>query len=275
MSDAEPTAGQLSEQESQKADEEQSLDAKTTYEVIRREGTKELARTNAALGWSGLAAGLSMGFSLVAQGVLRASLPDAPWRPLVVKFGYSIGFLIVILGSQQLFTENTLMPIVPALAERREKRVEAWRNVGRLWAIVFVANVVGAALFAFVAAHTEMVSPDVHRAFGEIARDAIGEGILSTFVRAIFAGWLIAIMVWMMPAATGSEVLVIVLITYVIGTAHFSHIIAGSVDALYGVFIGITSWSEFCSLFFFPTLIGNIVGGVTLVAALNHAQVKG
>src|SRR5688500_5909743 len=111
-------AAELDEDERKNAQEEQSLDAKTTHEVIRLEGERELGRSTGALAWSGLAAGLAMGFSLVAQGVLHHGLPDAPWRPLVSSLGYSVGFLIVILGSQQLFTENTLRVIVPLMAHR-------------------------------------------------------------------------------------------------------------------------------------------------------------
>ena len=116
----------------QQVEEAESLDAKTTYEVIRREGKKELARSSDALFWSGLAAGLSMGFSFLGEALLRSHLPDASWRPLVAKLGYSFGFLIVILGSQQLFTENTLTPMVPLLAEKTR---ETLRNVLRLWAV--------------------------------------------------------------------------------------------------------------------------------------------
>ncbi len=89
--------------------------AAVVYETVREEGEFELQRTVSGLAWSGLAAGLSMGFSLVAEGLLRHHLPDAPWRPLVSKLGYSAGFLIVILGRQQLFTENTLTVILPLL----------------------------------------------------------------------------------------------------------------------------------------------------------------
>jgi formate-nitrite transporter family protein len=99
----------------QKAKEEETLDAAATHEVVRIEAEKELERAASALAWSGLAAGLAMGFSFVAEGVFRAHLPEAEWRPLIAKLGYPIGFLIVILGSQQLFTENTLTPMVPLL----------------------------------------------------------------------------------------------------------------------------------------------------------------
>jgi len=120
--------------------EAQSLDAKTTYEVIRREGKLELERSSDALFWSALAAGLSMGLSFLGEALLRAHLPEVPWRHPVSKLGYSLGFLVVILGSQQLFTENTLTPMVPLLSDKSRATL---RNVLRLWAVVFVANLLG------------------------------------------------------------------------------------------------------------------------------------
>lgn len=85
-----------------------AIGAHVVYETIRREGEDELHRPGAALAWSALAAGLCMGFSFIAEALLMSHLPDAPWRPLISRLGYCVGFLIVILGRQQLFTENTL-----------------------------------------------------------------------------------------------------------------------------------------------------------------------
>jgi formate-nitrite transporter family protein len=269
--DSQPTHGpEISPKEAKKADEEESLDAKTTYEVIRREGQEELERSPSALLWSGLAGGLAMGFSLVGEGLLRAHLPDAPWRPLIAKFGYSFGFLIVILASQQLFTENTLTPIVPYLARRTRTMLG---KVARLWGAVLVANIVGTLLFALVAARTELFDPDVRRAFGAIGLEAFGDYFWTTFIRGIFAGWLIATLVWMLPAAQSAQVLVIILITYVVGLGGLAHIIAGSAETAFVVFTGGATWGDYLARFFVPTLLGNVVGGVTLVAALNHAQV--
>src|SRR3954470_16339326 len=115
------------------------------YHAVRKEGEDELERNTSALAWSGLAAGMSMGFSFAAEAMLRAALPDAPWRPLVAKLGYSIGFLIVVLGRQQLFTENTLTVILPVLRRRDSLML---KNVARLWVTVLAANLVGAFLFA-------------------------------------------------------------------------------------------------------------------------------
>src|SRR3954447_4936068 len=103
----------LSPKEIEEAEQRSSVTPHVVHEAVSREGEQELERTTPALAWSGLAAGLSMGFSLIAEGMLRNELPRAPWARLVVKLGYSMGFLLVILGRQQLFTENTLTPMLP------------------------------------------------------------------------------------------------------------------------------------------------------------------
>src|SRR4029079_14510293 len=127
--------------EEQEVHERSSPSGKIVYKAISKEGEEELERSSSALFWSGLAAGLSMGFSMIAEGLLTSFLPDEHWRPLVAKFGYSAGFLIVILGRQQLFTENTLTPVLPFL--QRKPKASA-TNVLRLWAIVLAANLIGA-----------------------------------------------------------------------------------------------------------------------------------
>ena len=258
--------------EQQKKDEAEaakSLDAKTTYEVIRLEGLEELDRATSALAWSGLAAGLSMGFSFVAEALLRSHLPDAPWRPLIAKAGYSVGFLIVILGSQQLFTENTLTPIVPLLHKWSVGRL---RNVLRLWGAVLAANLVGAALFATALARLDVVEPAAQQAFGDLAREAMKFSVPVTMLHAVYAGWLIALMVWMLPGAETSKPLVIIVMTYIVGLAGFAHVIAGSVEVLYAVAHGeATLWAAIAG-YMLPTLVGNVAGGLTMVAALNHAQ---
>ena len=265
-----PKAAELDQDEERKATEEESLTAAITHEVIRREGEKELERPASGLAWSGLAAGLSMGLSLVAEGVLQTALPDAPWRPLVSKLGYTVGFLAVILGSQQLYTENTLTPIVPLMAKRTG---EMLRKVLTLWAVVLAANLVGALLFAWAAAGTEVFRPEVLATFDEIAREALEGTFAPRFARAVAAGWIIALMVWMLPAAGSAQVLVIVVMTWLVGAAGLAHVVAGSIEVLYLAARGGISYGTYLRDYLPPTLLGNIVGGVTLVAAVNHAQV--
>ena len=263
-------AADLEPDEEKKAEEEESLNASITHEVIRREGIKELERPASALAWSGLAAGLSMGFSFVAEGVLHAHLPDAPWRILVAKLGYAMGFLIVILGSQQLYTENTLTPIVPLMAKKTR---EMFRKVGMLWSVVFVTNLVGTLLFAWAIAYSDAFSPEVRHAFDTIALKSAEGDALGRIVRGVFAGWLIALLVWMLPAAEHSKVLVIILMTWLVGAGELAHVIVGSVETFYLAAKGLMSYGTALVGHILPTLLGNTLGGVTMVAAINHAQV--
>ena len=264
-------APELDPQEEKKADEEESLTADITYEVIRREGKKELQRSTRALAWSGLAAGLAMALTFMAEGLLRAHLPDAHWRPLVTKLGYPFGFLVVIMASQQLYTENTLFPVVNLLVERT---MAVAKKMLSLWGVVLVGNLLGAFIMGWVLARTSLVEPDVRGALRAIALESVAPGYWSVFIRAIVAGWLIAGLVWMLPAAESAHVTVIFLMTYLVGIGQFAHVIAGSVSAFFLAANGDISLGDALATFTMPALLGNTLGGVTLVAALNHAQVS-
>lgn len=244
--------------------------ALVVFETIRREGVDELARAPAALGWSGLAAGLSMGFSFLAEALLGAHLPAAQWTPLITKLGYSVGFIIVILARQQLFTENTLTPVLQLL---HRHSAPVFLRTLRLWAVVLSANLLGTALFAWVLAATPVFGPELKTEFERLSVHGYGDGFWVDLLRAVFAGWLIALMVWLLPFAETGRVLVIVVLSYLIGLGGFPHVIAGSVEALYAVFAGTRALSDYLLGFFLPALAGNVLGGVALVSALHHAQV--
>jgi len=260
----------LNEQEIQEAEARSSPRVHVVHEAIRKEGEEELKRTSSALAWSGLAAGLSMAFSLITEGLLRSHIPDAPWRPLVVKLGYSVGFVLVVLGRQQLFTENTLTPILPLLHRKDAKTL--W-HVLRLWFFVLTANLVGAFIMAWVLGNTGVFRPEVKQSFTEIGHEALNVTFGLALFRGVFAGWLIALMVWLLPAAETARVSVIIGVTWLVGVAGLTHIIAGSVEVLYLVTTGAAPWQNAVGTYMVPTLIGNMIGGVSLVAALNHAQV--
>jgi formate/nitrite transporter FocA (FNT family) len=145
----------------------------------------------------------------------------------------------------------------------------------RLWGIVLVTNLVGTIVFAWVVARTTLFDPQVHAAMLDVASETMRGDFATTFLRAIFAGWLIALMVWMLPGSKGAQFSVIIIMTYLVGVAGLAHIIAGSTEAAYLVARGSATWSDYVGRFVVPTLLGNTLGGVTLVAALNHAQVTG
>lgn len=262
---------ELTEQEQEEVEWRSAPRTEVVYEAVREEGEGELKRSSAALAWDGLAAGLSMGFSLVAEGLLRSHLPDAGWRPLVAKLGYAVGFLVIVLGRQQLFTENTLTAVLPFL---QRPYLSTLAQVLRLWGVVFAANVVGALLFALVIARTELFDAHVRETFMEIGREAFVGWWPLTFLKGVFAGWLIALMVWMLPASESARFFVVIVMTYLVALGKFAHVVAGSVDTFYVVWAGGASLFDYLA-WVLPTLAGNIVGGTTLVAALGHAQVAG
>ena len=239
------------------------------YQAIYDEGEHELTRSSSALGLSGLAAGLSMGFSFVSEALLQSHLPDAAWTPLVTKLGYAVGFLIVILGRQQLFTKNTLTVILPLL---KSKKILLLVNVVRLWALVLTANLVGAFAIACLIAHTNLFDSNVHEAFSKIAKLSVQPAFGTLLLRGIFAGWLIALMVWLLPFAESARIWVIIIIAYVVGLAGFPHIVAGTVESFYLVSTGGISWGHCLGGYVLPTLIGNAIGGVALVAVGAHAE---
>jgi formate/nitrite transporter FocA (FNT family) len=262
---------ELTEQEHKDVERRSAPRTEVVYESIREEGAAELERSPSALAWDGLAAGLSMGFSLVAEGLLRSHLPDAEWRPLVAKLGYSAGFLIIVLGRHQLFTENTLTAVLPLL---QRKDAETFKRVLRLWAVVLAANLAGAFLFAFTISRTELFEPNVRATFTEIGREALRGWWALTLLKGVFAGWLIAMMVWMLPASESARFFVVIVMTYLVALGGYAHIVAGAVEVFYVALAGAASWGD-CIGWILPTLAGNILGGTTLVAALGHAQVAG
>jgi formate/nitrite transporter FocA (FNT family) len=263
-------APDLTEKQQQEAEERAPISALVVHEAVRHDGEEELIRPVSALAWSGLAAGMSMGFSLVAMALFHAYLPDAPWRPLIARLGYPLGFLIVIIGRQQLFTENTLTVIIPLLARRN---IRTLLLVVKLWVVVLVANLAGAHLFAWVVGNTPMFSSHVQHSMFQLAAEAAHVTFEQAVLRGIFAGWLIAMVVWMLAAVESGKALIIIILTYIVGLAGLTHIIAGSVEVLFLVMVGVKSWWAFAWGYMLPTLIGNIIGGVSLTAAVNHAQV--
>ena len=264
-----PTDGQT-RAEKKEGERRSAPSGKVVYAAILTEAEEELGRASSALFFSGLAAGLSMGFSLIAEALIAAHLPDAPWKDLVSKLGYPLGFLIVILGRQQLFTENTLTPVLPFL---RDRTLPIALNVARLWGLVLAANVLGCVAIAAVIATTGVLPPDAQRVVRELGVAGIANGPGLVFLRAIFAGWLIALLVWLLPFAESGRFWVILVVTYFIGVGHFSHVVAGSVQSFAVAFTGDATWTGAIGRFVLPALLGNIVGGFILVAALSHAQV--
>jgi formate-nitrite transporter family protein len=263
------TAAQETDKIAEEAVERTSPPGRVVYEAIYREGEHESERTLTALAWSGLAAGLSMGFSFLMEGLLRDYLPPGHWQAAIAKFGYGIGFLIVILGRQQLFTKNTLTVMLPLLAK---KKISLLKTVARLWVVVLVTNLAGAFAFAWLMGHTNICSEDIRAQFSTMAKEALDMTFVTGLLRAIVAGWIIALMIWLLPFAETSHIWIIIFLAYLIGIGHLPHIIAGTVPSIYGVFEGTVPFGQWLWHFFVPVSVGNTVGGVTVVAMVAHAE---
>ncbi|WP_224816397.1 formate/nitrite transporter family protein [Hasllibacter sp. MH4015] len=247
------------------------LNSRLIYEVIRREGDEELIRSNTSLIWSGVAAGILISFSVLGEAILRNFLPDAPWRYLVENLGYSFGFLLVILGRMQLFTENTITTVLPLVAERSRS---CFLSVLRLWSVVLAANVVGAAVAASFMAFSGVFAGDLLGVLNDLSHHATGFPAMEAFLRAIPAGILVASIVWMLPGQNGNDVVIIVLFTWLIAAGDFTHIIAGSVEMWLLLLQGeLAAWPALTQ-FFLPVLAGNVVGGTAVFTLLAWGQVK-
>ncbi|MCY1269957.1 Inner membrane protein YfdC [compost metagenome] len=265
------TAADLSPEERRAVKEGQPPRALVLHEVIRVQGNHELERTVAALGWSALAAGLTIGLSLMAMGLFRARLPEHDGAVIVTSLGYPVGFLAVILARQQLFTENTLTAVLPLMSEPSGYRAF---QLLRLWTVVLIGNVIGALAFAYAMLHLPIFDAQTDEAFLEIGRELMKNDSAQMLSKGMVSGWMIATMVWLVPAAENAKVWIILLVTYVMALGGFSHIVVGTCEAGYLVWAGEVDWKAYFIDFALPTLTGNIIGGSVIFALISHAQIR-
>jgi formate/nitrite transporter FocA (FNT family) len=247
------------------------LTAAEIHENVLGPGERELVRPAAALLWSSLASGLVIGFSFVG-GAYAASLAGPGSAHAAFAAVYPLGFVLVIMARSELFTENTLVPVVPFL-ERRD--AETFRLLLRVWALLLVGNLIGAAIFGWTLARTPVVEPSLHAELGRLATEATSGTFGRIVYAGVFAGWLIALLSWLLASthATGAQIALIWICTAPIAALGFRHSIAGAVEAFYRAASGGAGWGQMLGGFVLPAVIGNAIGGVLLVALLNYGQV--
>ncbi|WP_419827134.1 formate/nitrite transporter family protein [Sphingomonas sp.] len=262
----------LSDEDVESVAERSAGSAKVVHEVIRLQGDEELGRPFASLLFSGLAAGVAISTSMLAQAFLAVRLPDALWAPLVSSFGYASGFVIVIMGNLQLFTESTITAVLPIATHPTGRNLA---RLLRLWLIVFVANMAGTLLVAALCANAVIVEADQLGALVKLSRHALDHGFVDTLFLGMPAGFLVAAIAWILPNARGGEFWVVTSITYIIAIGGFSHVVVGSGEAWLAWLTGGMSLGQATGGHILPSLIGNIVGGTGLFAVVAHGQVRG
>lgn len=268
--EAEEQATNISEEEEVEVEERRAPPAKVVHEVIRRQGIEELERPAASLLWSGLVAGVAIGMSILAEAILKVRLPESPVKEFLVGIGYTVGFVIVILGRLQLFTESTITAVLPLATK------PSWASLGRtarLWVLVLAANMAGTFAFALFAHIGGFGGAEMQQAIVEVSKVILEHDAWATFLTGIPSGFLLAVIVWLMPSSSGQRVWIIMLLTGLIVWGGFAHVVAGSCEAWVLVIAGTVSLPWAIGSFLFPALIGNVVGGTALFTFLAHAQV--
>jgi formate/nitrite transporter FocA (FNT family) len=246
---------------------------RSAHEILDRviaSGRDELSRPTLALVFSGFAGGLSMGLTGLSVALALSYLGDGPIQQFVAFCFYPIGFIVVIIGRAQLFTENTLFPVVLVLDEHDH----LW-NTLRLWAAVFVSNVAGAIFFGWLLMKTGALPANFADALAGLGLHAAAGHFTLIFAKAIIGGWLIALVAWMVSAShwTIAQIVVVWMLTFIVGAGHFSHCIASSAEIIAAVISGHLRFSNYFQ-WLLPATLGNIVGGVAIVSLLNYAQVR-
>ena len=243
--------------------------AEEIYRAVAINAQDELQRTTAALAISGFAGGVFMGLSALGTAITLGMFGKSPTVEFVAKMFYPLGFIVVILGRAQLFTENTLYPVALVLAEKRE----LWNTV-RLWCTVLPANVLGAVAFAALAARTSALAQPTVDALVNLGLEAAQKPSTTIFWSAVTAGWIIATAAWLVSGShsISGSILILWLLTFVVGLGSFAHCIATSGEIIAAVFTGKLGWLSYLH-WFWIAVAGNVCGGVFLVTVLEYGQV--
>lgn len=247
------------------------LSARLIYEVIRRDGQDEMTRPVQSLVFSGLAAGILISFSVIGEAIFRTYIPPVTWRFLIENVGYTFGFLLVIMGRMQLFTENTITTVLPLMAHPCRRNVLL---VLRLWTVVLTANTVGAFVAAGFLYYSGAFQPQMMESVHALSEHAMSFAPLVAFAKAMPAGVLVAAIVWMLPTTPRNPFFVILTFTWLIAAGDFTHIVAGSVEMAYLIMTGDLGLVYAAFGFFVPVLLGNVAGGTAVFTMITWAQVK-
>ncbi|WP_321111952.1 formate/nitrite transporter family protein [Halorussus salinisoli] len=239
-----------------------------------QEGLEELERPSDGLFLSGISAGLDIGFGPLLMAVVLTVVGGSwgdPLTRIVVANAYAVGFIFVIEGRSELFTEHTARATLPVLDGRATVG-----ELARLWALVYGGNVLGGSVFAvamvWFAPAYGIVDPS---AFTEIALHLTEHGPWILLAGGVVAGWLMGLLSWLLTAARESisRIVVVWLVTTSIGLAHLPHSIAGNVEVLAGTLVSPTiSLAQYAGFLALAT-VGNAIGGSVFVALLKYGHV--
>ena len=242
-------------------------------ELAIAEGLEQLNRPALSLFLSALAAGLILGFTVMAVAVVetRQLLLDAgDLARLPTALVYPLGFVLCIMSGTQLFTEHTATAVYPIL-----DRQGSLPRLSRLWAIIIAGNLCGGLVSAGFLTGAEGVIAAAP-GYIEIGHHLVAYEFGDLFISALLAGWLMALGAWLVMATqpTFSQMLSIYIVTFVIGLGGLHHSIAGAVEMFTAYLVSeefsLVQVVRFISL----AIFGNLVGGSIFVALLNYGHIR-
>jgi formate/nitrite transporter FocA (FNT family) len=252
---------------------------KEAYEIMQEQisaGLKEYNRSDLGLFLSSLSAGLEVGFSILAIGVIYTLFKgESTSGSLAVMMAlvYPIGYIFVIIGRSELFTEHTTLATIPVMNGQA-----TFKSLAKLWLIVYVGNLVGGYLFGSITlvfnAQMHLISTEF---FYYISEKMLKYSVGATLISSIMAGWLMGMLSWLLTSSqdTFSRVLMIFFVTFLISIGGFHHCIVGSIEVFMAFFgdankLSISDFLKFQGL----ATLGNIIGGVFIVALVKFAHSK-
>jgi formate/nitrite transporter FocA (FNT family) len=262
----------------QSAGKDEQAPKKGPHQILRSEMAEAkdaLHRSVSRLFVSGLSAGLDVGFSVLLMATMWTEASGQLSKPvtsMLVAAMYSVGFIFVVIGRSELFTEQTTLAVLPVLSGKT-----SIVELLRLWGIVLFSNIIGAAVIAWLIVRIAPALGVVdEKAFGFLAGRMVFHSGSVMFFSAVLAGWLMGLLSWLVAAGrdTISQIVIVWLITAAIGFAGLHHVVLGSVEVLAGVFShqGVTIL-DFGRFLFFVT-VGNILGGVIFVALIKYGHAR-
>lgn len=237
-------------------------------------GAKRLKRPVIGDAITAFTGGMSVAFGAVAMVVAASSVDGSIDSPSTALFlgalVFPVGFIILLVGKTELFTENFLLPVTAVLKGRGDLR-----QLGSLWLVTLAFNLLGALLFAILISRDQVLSPGPAEEMIALATHTIEYEIWTAFIKALFAGWLMTTLTWLLVAAVGfgPRMAVIWVIGTLIVLGQFNHVIISAVEIFIAMFLGADiTIGDWFTRNFVPALVGNIIGGLVFETLLQYTQ---
>jgi formate/nitrite transporter FocA (FNT family) len=256
-------------------DEIDAPEPEEIFERTRREGARRLERPVLELMSTALAAGFDIIVGIVVLALVESQLSHQFGTHAAHVFGsigFGIGFVFLIVGRGELFTENFLVP----LAGLHGKERNAWWKIAELWSVSPVFNLIaGFAMGVLLSVHSVLPfgtgSVIVH-----VSETIYANGWLALFISAIFAGALITAMTWFVEgqSSTGVRIAVAWSAGAILALGSFNHVIVVSLELVFGIRFGADIPWSFVVENFFVAAAGNMIGGIGLVTLNRFTQAK-